>query len=145
MRYLQSVRSRWLDISQVPFWRIFSLHERRFIYALYFLWPLAPCSPFWSEKNSRILKTDHRKYAFPAWPKRAVIGMGKICRSWALEHSIRTRDQPHLACSRNRTLICMLPNMSVYLKVFSEQTSYSRPQVRSIKENTRGSTFRVYQ
>ena len=31
MRYLQSVRSRWLNIGQVPFWRIFSLHERRFM------------------------------------------------------------------------------------------------------------------
>ena len=41
---------------------------------------------------NKLNKLDHRKYAFPAWPKGAVIGMGKICRSWALEHSIRTRD-----------------------------------------------------
>ena len=31
----------------------------------------------------------------------------------------------------------MLPSMSVYFKVFSESTSYSRPQVRSIKKKTR--------
>ena len=70
--------------------------------------------------------------------------MGKICRSCAVERNQNT-GLLHLARSRNRTLIFMLTSMSVYFKVFSESTSYSRPQVRSIKENTRGSTFQVYQ
>ena len=163
MRYLQSVRSRWLGISQVSLrflacmkgalWvarsqgRISrSYRACRVGYAFLVRSKVKDSRNEWGMKMNEIIVQSYRtrsinrpigsKLFLHAWPKWAVRNgqaHTNINQNTGLASSYPFAEQD--------TFFCLL----VYLKVLSESTSYNRPQVRSIKENTWGGTFRFYQ